>query len=84
MSAIQNVSDTAIWVAYYRAQETERANPLFRDPLAKKLIGERGKQIADSSEKIAEYTQSTVIIRTYIIDRMIEKLAAEESIPSST
>ena len=29
---IRNVSDTALWVAVYRAMESERSDALFRDP----------------------------------------------------
>jgi methyltransferase (TIGR00027 family) len=43
---IRNISDTALWVAVYRARETERPDPLFRDPFARRLAGERGEQIA--------------------------------------
>jgi methyltransferase (TIGR00027 family) len=43
---IRNISDTALWVAVYRARETERHDALFRDPFARKLAGERGEQIA--------------------------------------
>jgi methyltransferase (TIGR00027 family) len=43
---IRNISDTARWVAAYRAAETERPDALFHDPFAKKLAGERGHQIA--------------------------------------
>lgn len=43
---IRNVSDTALWVAAYRAQETERPDALFSDPFARKLAGERGQKIA--------------------------------------
>jgi methyltransferase (TIGR00027 family) len=43
---IRNISDTALWVAVYRARETEREDALFRDPFARKLAGERGEQIA--------------------------------------
>jgi methyltransferase (TIGR00027 family) len=43
---IRNVSDTALWVAAYRAQETERPDALFSDPFARRLAGERGQQIA--------------------------------------
>ena len=32
-----DVSDTARWVAYFRALETERRDALFRDPLARRL-----------------------------------------------
>lgn len=43
---IRNISDTARWVAVYRAWETERADAVFRDPFARRLAGERGEQIA--------------------------------------
>jgi methyltransferase (TIGR00027 family) len=43
---IRNISDTALWVAVYRARETERQDAVFRDPFARKLAGERGEQIA--------------------------------------
>jgi methyltransferase (TIGR00027 family) len=43
---IRNISDTALWVAVFRARETERQDALFRDPYARKLAGERGEQIA--------------------------------------
>ena len=43
---IRNISDTALWVAVYRARETERQDALFRDPFARKLAGDRGEQIA--------------------------------------
>ena len=32
MALIENISDTAIWVATYRAMETERRDAIFRDP----------------------------------------------------
>jgi methyltransferase (TIGR00027 family) len=44
---IQHISDTALWVAVYRAWETERPDALFRDPLARRLAGARGEQIAE-------------------------------------
>jgi O-methyltransferase involved in polyketide biosynthesis len=42
-SQIRNISDTARWVAVYRARETERPDPVFRDPFARRLAGERGE-----------------------------------------
>ena len=43
---IRNISDTALWVAVYRARESERPDALFRDAYARKLAGERGERIA--------------------------------------
>jgi methyltransferase (TIGR00027 family) len=42
---IRNISDTALWVAMYRAWETEQPNPVFRDPYARRLAGARGEEI---------------------------------------
>jgi methyltransferase (TIGR00027 family) len=43
---IRNISDTALWVAVYRARESERPDALFKDPYARRLAGDRGEQIA--------------------------------------
>jgi len=43
---LRNISDTALWVAVFRARESERSDALFRDPYARRLAGERGEQIA--------------------------------------
>ena len=75
--AIQHVSDTALWVAHYRAVETERPDALFRDPLAKILVGERGRKIAESMKATSRFTKWTVVIRTCIIDSFIQQLTKE-------
>ncbi len=67
---IENVSDTAFWVAYYRGIEAERPDALFRDPLARVLAGDRGRDIARSMPR-RYFTAWTVAIRTCIIDRLI-------------
>jgi methyltransferase (TIGR00027 family) len=72
-SLIGDVSDTSFWVAYYRVKESERADALFRDPLAKVLVGDRGKLISDSMSEISFYTEWAVISRTVIIDRFIHQ-----------
>ncbi len=68
---IRNISDTARWVAAYRARETERQNPLFRDPFARRLAGERGEQIA-ATVKLASRGDWPLIARTLLFDQMIE------------
>ena len=74
---INDVSDTSFWVAYYRAKENERPDAIFKDPFAKKLVGERGKDIAESMPAISRYAEWTVVSRTVMIDRMIEKSIAD-------
>ena len=76
-NTIHDVSDTALWVAHYRALETKEKNPLFRDTLAEVLVGERGKKIAENMKSSSKYTQWAVIIRTYIIDNFIQNLVRE-------
>lgn len=68
---IKDVSDTAIWVAHYRAEETERPDALFRDPLAKLLVGERGAQIARRFGSASRYTAWTLVTRTVLIDEFV-------------
>ncbi len=73
---IQNVSDTAFLVAGFRAAETEREMPLFRDPLAAKLAGEHGRNILATVPKSFVGAWS-VVIRTVIIDGFIREAIAQ-------
>ena len=68
--AIENVSDTARWVAVYRAMESARPDALFRDPYADRLAGERGHQILDSMKHGRAYAWP-MIVRTAIFDEII-------------
>jgi len=74
---INDVSDTALWVAYYRACETVRPDGLFQDHLARVLIGERGVKIAAHMKSTARYTEWSVVIRTVIIDDYVNSLIQE-------
>jgi methyltransferase (TIGR00027 family) len=73
---IADVSDTAFWIAHYRAAETKRADALFRDPLAGLLAGERGEKIARSMP-MSFWTAWTVVMRTCIIDDFIRWAIAD-------
>jgi methyltransferase (TIGR00027 family) len=75
---IQNVSDTAFAVAHYRAAETERADALFRDPLASLLTGDRGKRMA-AAMPVPGIVSQIVVIRTCIIDGFI-RLAISQGV----
>jgi methyltransferase (TIGR00027 family) len=70
MSDIRNISDTAQWVAMYRAIETERPDALFKDPFARRLGGERGQQIYDSVPKRSS-PDWAYAMRTYLTDRYV-------------
>lgn len=74
---IRHVSDTALWVAQYRAVESRRPDALFTDPLAARLVGERGPAIAAGMDRAFRYTEWSVIMRTTIIDRFIHDLVGE-------
>ncbi len=73
---INHVSDTAFWVAHYRALESERADALFHDPLAKRLSGEQGAQIARTMSG-SYFTSWAVVMRTCIIDDFIRFALAQ-------
>lgn len=70
---INDVTDTATWVAYYRAKESKRKDAIFSDPFAEKLIGERGEKIAQDMAMTGKYTEWAVVSRTIIIDRFIQE-----------
>ena len=69
-SKLRNVSDTALWVAMYRARETERRDAVFRDPWARRLAGERGELIAAQLAPPGKQDWP-FIARTYLFDRLI-------------
>lgn len=68
---IENISDTARWVAYYRAMETQRPDAIFRDPFAERLAGERGKQIVDTLKR-GRAMAWPMIVRTAVLDEYIQ------------
>ena len=67
---IENVSDTAKWVAVYRAMETERSDAIFRDPFAARLAGEKGNVIVDSIPRGRQMAWA-MIVRTAVFDEII-------------
>jgi methyltransferase (TIGR00027 family) len=69
-SLVKNISDTARWVAVFRAEESERPDAIFHDPFARKLAGKKGEQIADSIEFSRQHSWSFVA-RTYLFDEYI-------------
>jgi methyltransferase (TIGR00027 family) len=69
---IRNVSDTARWVAFYRAEESSRPDAVFNDPYARRLAGERGEQIARSGPFTGRNSWPFVA-RTYLFDRFIQE-----------
>src|SRR5207302_7847741 len=70
MAEIENVSDTARWVAVYRAMETERPDAIFRDPFAARLAGEKGQAIVDTMKRGRSMAWA-MIVRTAVFDEII-------------
>jgi len=71
---VRNVSDTARWVAAYRALESGRKDAIFHDHLAERLAGERGRAIADLA---SVHSQWALITRTRLIDDLILRAVAK-------
>jgi methyltransferase (TIGR00027 family) len=66
---LRDVSDTAVLVAVQRAIESERPHPLFRDPYARRLAGERGERLA--REVRGAGLNWPVVVRTLAIDELL-------------
>jgi methyltransferase (TIGR00027 family) len=67
---LENISDTARWVAVYRAMETARPDAIFRDPFAERLAGERGHQILEAMPSGRKFAWP-MIVRTAVLDEII-------------
>ncbi|CAN5486201.1 class I SAM-dependent methyltransferase [soil metagenome] len=70
MTSIENVSDTALWVAVYRAMETARPDAIFRDPYAERLAGEKGLKIVGEMKQ-GRAMAWAMIVRTAVMDELI-------------
>jgi methyltransferase (TIGR00027 family) len=76
---MSSLSDTAYWVAFYRAMETERPDALFRDPYARGLAGERGERIVRTLRRGRSMAWS-MVVRTAVFDEIIVERVRRESI----
>lgn len=72
---IRDISDTAAWVAIYRAIESERPDPVFRDPFARRLAGERGAAIVAKITAARRHAWSYTA-RTHLIDTFVAREVA--------
>lgn len=70
--AVRGVSDTARWVAYFRALETRRPDALFRDRYAERLAGAHGFQIANTLPDGNKHEWAWVA-RTYLFDQFFSR-----------
>jgi methyltransferase (TIGR00027 family) len=71
---IRGISDTARWVAIFRAEESDRPDAVFHDRFARRLAGERGQQIADAIEFSRRHSWSAVA-RTFLFDDFVAQHA---------
>jgi len=76
---ISSVSDTARWVALYRAMESDRPDALFRDPYARRLAGAAGEQIVASLPQARRWAWP-MIVRTAVMDEIIMRLVKEQGV----
>jgi methyltransferase (TIGR00027 family) len=73
---IEHVSDTARWVAAYRAHESSRPDALFKDELAAQFAGEQGLRIAQRARWV-NGNGWPIVARTTLIDEMVMGALAE-------
>jgi hypothetical protein len=77
-SDVRSISDTALWVAYFRARETQRPDALFRDVFAQRLAGEHGFRIANTLADENKHEWAWVA-RTYLFDQFIARAIRDGS-----
>ena len=68
--AVEEISDTAAWVAYFRALESERPDALFTDPFARRLAGTVGEKLAAELGQ-AELIERVMAVRTAVFDEIV-------------
>lgn len=69
---VRNISDTALWAAYFRAEESKRPDALFRDPYAERLEDGKGAEIARTIPQGQAHAWAWVA-RTYLFDQFIRE-----------
>src|SRR5471030_1487348 len=74
---MRNISDTARWVATYRADESERPDAVFKDPFARRLAGDLGAQIVAQIRKGGTDHSWALVARTYALDRFVVEQVAQ-------
>jgi methyltransferase (TIGR00027 family) len=73
---VENISDTARWVAIFRAEESEEPDAVFHDPFARKLAGKKGEQIANAIGFGRDNSWS-FIARTFLFDEFVMRHVLE-------
>ena len=78
VDAVPLLGDTALWVALYRALESERPDAIFHDPYARRLAGDRAERIMETLPK-AKTWGWPMVVRTAVMDELILKAVAQGS-----
>lgn len=73
---IEQVSDTAFWVATFRADEGLRPDALFQDPLAARLVEGHGRTVAKAMPH-SGIMAWMIPVRTYTIDNYLREALAQ-------
>jgi methyltransferase (TIGR00027 family) len=68
---MHGVALTSLWVAAWRAAESERPDALFHDPFARALAGPEGFAVLDAARAIAPIDAPTIPVRTRFFDQRI-------------
>lgn len=68
---LDGVALTALWVAAWRADESERPDALFHDPYARALAGREGFELLEAARNIALIEEPFVPVRTIFFDQRI-------------
>ena len=76
---LTHISDTARWVAVYRAMETERPDAIFKDPFARRLAGAQGEAIVQALPQGRTWAWP-MIVRTAVFDEMILRTVAADGV----
>src|SRR4029079_3226177 len=76
---IEHISDTARWVAVYRAMETERPDAIFSDPFARRLAGARGDALVQGMPKGRQMSWP-MVVRTAVMDEIIMRCITKQGV----
>ena len=70
---MHGVALTSLWVAAWRAAETERPDALFQDPFARQLAGPEGFAVLEDARAVAPIEAPTIPVRTRFFDQRIAR-----------
>src|SRR5215471_1202996 len=74
---LESISDTARWVAMYRALESDRPDAHFHDPYARLLAGERGEEIVRKLPGF-RFGSWPMVVRTCLFDELLLRCVERE------